>query len=76
MATTELKLEHPPLRSLTEAANTCAGWGDEECGDEIPKGTELCPRHQHEENKHYEAIEREREEEETIRNRSQYSHLR
>jgi hypothetical protein len=45
--TTQFKLEHKPLVSLSEAIKTCEGFDEngERCQDEISEGEELCSTH-------------------------------
>lgn len=64
-----------PFLSIREAANLCPGFR-ESCGDEIPKGAELCSAHQTEEDDYYYRIAMAQDKEEEIRGRSQYAHLR
>lgn len=50
-----LKVGETPLQSLEEAASICQGFEDVEtgqrCGDEVPKGVELCPSCERQEQK-------------------------
>lgn len=69
-----------PLLSLTEAANTCQGWEDQEaeirCGDEVPKGTELCRGCERQEQRRLNLEAWARDKEEEALSLSQYQHLR
>lgn len=64
-----------PFLSIREATNICPGFGSESCGDEIPKGVELCSTHQKEEDDYYWRIAMAQDKEEEKAGASQYLRL-